>query len=157
MTLKGTVDIQTELGAPSPSGPTRRELFFSQLEDMDAHIAVIQETRLRNCRRHHDEKFLIFSSGVNARGHGGVLLSCSCLRPYGVLHDAFSATFHPRFLVVKMKAPGLQRLVIGDQAPHHCESAQVISDWWNALPNAIPNCYDTWPWALLASHRHLGR
>lgn len=161
LTLKGHRP-SSDVDVVGLHGPARQELLFHQLAELRTTIFALQETRLRRLHWGHDERFLLFRSQATDRGHGGTMIGLSRIHPYGYKyfdrkrvpllfreeHCAIVAS-SPRWLFLHLRAPGLTCLIVAAHAPHHGESADSISDWWEGLLGVIPGRLRSIPMVLL--------
>ena len=133
----------------------RQATILKQAQEAGVHILSLQETRLRKSLFRSTPDFLIVQSAAH-KGHGGIALCFNRKLPYGSQedgshHELFFRKEHfaiissdPRWLIVRVKAPGLRCLILGLHAPQSGQSEAAIRGWWDALEMAIPQRYSDW-------------
>ena len=133
----------------------RQATILRQAKDAGVHILSLQETRLRKSTFRSTQDFWVIQSAAH-KGHGGIALCFSRKIPYGTQiegqgRELFFKKEHfvivasdPRWLIVRVKAPGFRCLVLGLHAPQSGQQEAAIRLWWDSLAKAIPKRYSDW-------------
>ena len=146
------------------AGPTRQSVILQQLHDAGITIFALQETRLRKVHLLTDPNYLLFHSPATEAGHYGVLVGFNARRSHGhwkgqdsMPEEVFFQKTHisiiardPRFLILRVRSPILQCILIAAHAPHTGANEADIESWWTRLTDTIPPKYHKWDRILLA-------
>ena len=160
LTLKGKIEVHKH---SSIAGPTRQAALLQQLHEAGVHIFALQETRLRkqHCAGHPD--FLLFSSPATEAGHYGIMIGFNTKLSHGTWTDTTARSSdvffeqnhfaviarNPRLLIVRVRTPIMQAIVIAAHAPHSGALEQEIEEWWQCVDRSIPTKYRQWARILL--------
>eukprot|EP00435_Cladocopium_sp_Y103_P071511 s444_g37.t1 len=144
------------------TGPARQESLLTQFHLANVHIFAWQETRLRNAAHCHDQRYWLFRSPANQKGHFGIIVGLHRVLPIGhvvrqgrqvevFLAEREISVVHatPRLLILKIANPLLRCMLVAGHAPHTGADAACIKAWWSDLANCIPAKYANWPRLLL--------
>ena len=146
------------------TGPTRQSTILQQLHEAGITIFALQETRLRKAHCLTDPNFLLFHSPATDAGHYGVLVGFNNQRPHGHWQDqdlgktdVYFQRNHvciiasdPRFLILRVRSPILQCILVAAHAPRTGATENEIEIWWRRLTETIPRKYCKWDRILLA-------
>ena len=138
-------------------------LILQQLHDIGVHIFALQETRLRRVHTAKSPNYLLFHSHATEAGHFGIIIGFSTQHPHGSFSDeagnsieVFFQQNHfsviaqdPRFVIVRVRTPIIQCIVIAPHAPHTGAEEREIEAWWRKVDDSIPQKYFSWDRILL--------
>ena len=142
-------------GPAGIQGKARMEMLQAQFADKNYHIIGLQETRVRAEIKVDQKDYLVFGAPATAGGHYGCQIWISSTIPLGTNGDCLRKQHckivakDPRFLIIQIKAPFLNTLVISAHAPTSQASLETITKWWETLDAHIPPKLRQWPQLLL--------
>lgn len=144
-------------------GPARQDALLMQFHEAGIHLFAWQETRIKYASNRHDSRYWIFRSPANAQGHYGIFIGIQRAIPIGHIikdghkedvfiqaHEVSTIASSPRFLILRVRNPLLQCVLIAGHAPHTGADAATIASWWQSVSDAIPLKYRHWHMILLA-------
>ena len=122
----------------------KKPLILQQLLDRKIHIAGLQETRLTRATEIQGANFFEFFTAASD-GDGGCALLFNRRIPYAWkgLRPLFFEKSHftcvhssHRLLVIRVKAPLLDVLVLSAHAPQSGQGAEAVEAWWREFMDA---------------------
>ena len=168
LTLKVTKQKEIDYGL---QGITRLESLLRQCHDAEIHIIVFQESRLQRLCGQMNPFYHLHFAPATKQGHFGIVIGFSKQLPFahtGATEEEKLPLYFqnekitivdssPRWLILHLRQPWLQCILIGFHGPHTQSSQEEAQQWWRDLHRAIPHRYRELPrLALGDANGHLG-
>ena len=153
------------------SGVTRLESILRQCHEASIHIVAFQETRLQRLFGQSNPYYHLHHAAATKQGHFGIIIGFSKQLPFAMsttdekagvplyfMNDKIAlVSSTPRWLILHLRQPWLQCLVIGYHGPHTQASDEEAQSWWHELHKAIPHKLRDLPRVALGdANGHLG-
>ena len=168
LTLKVTKQKEIDYGL---QGISRLESLLQQCHEAEIHIIVFQESRLQRLYGQMNPFYHLHFAPATKQGHFGIVIGFSKQLPFaqiGVEEEEKSPLFfqnekitivdsNPRWLILHLRQPWLQCILVGFHGPHTQSSQEEAQQWWRDLHHAIPHRLRELPrLALGDANGHLG-
>ena len=168
MTLKCLKDKKVDYGL---NGISRLESVLRQCHEASIHIVAFQESRLQKLYGQMNPFYHLHHAPATTKGHFGIILGFSKQLPFAKSYqDDGTEKAHyfqndkitlisstPRWLILHLRQPWLQCIIVGFHGPHTQSSDEEARQWWMDLHKAIPHRFRDLPRVALGdANGHLG-
>ena len=149
MTLKYSKDQKVDYGL---NGVSRLESVLRQCHEAGIHIAAFQESRLQKLYGQLNPFYFLHHAPATSKGHFGIVIGFSKQLPFATSPQVdgseeahyfqndkitlISST--PRWLILHLRQPWLQCIIIGFHGPHTQASDEEARQWWTDSRPASP-------------------